>query len=140
MDPIPADAQGVDGLTRDIASCTTADDRLFMWTYEPGVFSYAERLFAGGLEYVHAGRFSSPADRAFVIARLGQQSVPVAVVEAETSVTGGDYPDIGAYFLSKYERVATLGFGDDRRHFQIFVDRQRPPAALDPRWSLPCFR
>ena len=135
------DSVGTRAATRYVAECLSPDDRLLLVTYAPEVFYVAERLFAGGINFFHAGAFSSPPEQATIVARLQRQSVPVVIVEdSEVAAFKENYSDVESYVASRYREAAVLGFGDSKRRFHVLVDKERNPVGTDSRWSLPCFQ
>ena len=132
---------GTRALTRYVAECLAPDDRLLLVTYAPEVFYVSERSFAGGINFFHAGAFSSPAEQKMIVTRLGRQSVPVVIVEeSEADAFKNNYPTVESYVTARYRQVAVVDFGDPSRRFQVLVDARRTPVATDSRWSLPCFQ
>lgn len=134
----PPDSDGVPRLTRYVFECTTPEDRLLLVAYEPQVFYYAERLFAGGIEHFHQRRFSSLAEQAKIVATLERQRVPLVIVEDERfRMLQDDYADVLAYVERRFRPVADTTF-DAGRRWRIYADRQaRPRGTWD---GLPCFR
>jgi hypothetical protein len=130
-------ASGVSRLARYVFDCTTADDRLLLVAYEPQVFYYAERLFAGGIEHFHQRRFSSAAEQGRVVAALRRQRVPLVIVEDDRArMLQDDYAQVFAYIRERYVPVGETRF-QAHRLWRIYADRT---ATERRKWDdLPCF-
>jgi hypothetical protein len=128
---------GVRRLTRYVFDCTTAQDRLLLVAYEPQVFYYAERLFAGGIEHFHQRRFSSAAEQGRIVAALRRQRVPLVIVEDDRArMLQDDYAQVFAYIREGYVPVGETTF-HAHRLWRIYADRK---AAVRRKWDdLPCF-
>jgi hypothetical protein len=66
----PLGSVGVRALTRYVLECTRPSDRVLTGAFEPQVFFYAERPFAGGQVYLRAGWHGAPEDQQLTIARM----------------------------------------------------------------------
>ena len=132
-----ADSSDIAGLTRYVFDCTTPQDRLLLVAYEPGVFYYAERLFAGGIEHFHQRRFSSPGEQAKILATLARQRVPLVIVEGErVRMLQDDYADVFDHITAHYTPAGETTFGTDRL-WRILAARS---FAQTGNWQgLPCF-
>jgi hypothetical protein len=132
-----ADSSDIARLTRYVFDCTTPQDRLLLVAYEPGVFYYAERLFAGGIEHFHQRRFSSPGEQAKIVATLARQRVPLVIVEAERArMLQDDYADVFDHISTHYTDAGETTFGTDRV-WRILAARS---LAQTGDWQgLPCF-
>ena len=135
----PAGSTDVAGLTRFVHECTTPRDRLLLVTYEPQVFYYAERLFAGGMTFFHQRANSSDMDQMHIVRKLETEQVPLVVVDERSQRSlEEDYPRLFAYLQRRFAVAGESTFGGDgTRRFRILTDRQRTPAST--RHDLPCF-
>ncbi len=131
------DSSDVARLTRYVFECTTDRDRLLLVVYEPAVFYYAERLFAGGIEHFHQRRFSSAPEQAKIVSALSHQHVPLVVVEdARLRMLQDDYVEVFNYIGSRYTPAGETTFGTDRL-WRIYANRTVSQART---WDgLPCF-
>lgn len=135
----PAGSTGVAGLTRFVHECTMPQDRLLLVTYEPQVFYYSERLFAGGMAFFHQRSHSSDADQILIVRTLESEQVPFVIVDERSQRTlEEDYPRLSAYLQQRFvpAGVSTFG-GDGTRRFRILADPSRH--ATTTRHGLPCF-
>ena len=136
IDLMSAD-EGVPRLTHYVFDCTAPRDRLLLVAYEPQVFYYSERLFAGGIEHFHQRRFSSAAEQSQIVAALGQQKVPLVIVDDERfRMLQDDYASVFAYIRGHYVPVGETRF-NAKRLWRIYADPQTP---VRRKWDdLPCF-
>jgi hypothetical protein len=130
---------GVAGLTRFVHDCTTPQDRLLLVAYEPQVFYYSERLFAGGMAFFHQRSNSSDAEQVQIVRTLESEQVPFVVVDERNLRTlEEDYPRLSAYLQQRFVAAGASTFGGDgTRRFRVLTDRQRTAAST--RDNLPCF-
>jgi hypothetical protein len=135
----PAGAEGIKKLTRYVHECVPAGERVLLVAYEPQVFYYSERLFAGGMEYFHQGRFSSPDELAETVERLSHQPVPMVIIERTRAEMFRDvYKPVFDYVGAKYHRAATSTFVDNRT-WDLFVENTRAVAGTRED-EVPCFQ
>ena len=136
----PVGSAGVQGLTRYVLDCTHLTDRLLVAWFEPQIFFYAERPFAGGQAYLDPGWHSSPADQALTIARMRAQQVPIVLTSAswEPGFHEG-FPLIHQYVQEHYVEAARSTFGGDRE-YAVFVNRAAKPRRQYEPLNLPCYR
>ena len=133
------DEAGVKRLTRYVHECLLPEDRLLVVSYEPQVFYYAERLFAGGMEYFHQHRFSSPEELSETVGRLSQQRVPMVLVDrTRIDMFEQSYRPVAEYVRSHYRHAATSAFGGSRS-WDVFAANARPSASVRE-GGLPCYR
>jgi hypothetical protein len=132
------DNVGVQRLTQYVFECTAPEDRLLLVAYEPQVFYYAERLFAGGIEHFHQRRFSSAAEQARIVADLRRQRVPLVIVDNDRyRMLQDDYADVLAHVSRRYQPIGESTFGAVRS-WRIYADRT---VKATRSWDdLPCFR
>ena len=111
-----------------------------MTWFSPDVFYYAERGFAGGQTFLHAGYHASVADQRLTIERMQQQSVPIVLARRDlVEEFRQRFPLIHDYVDTRYRLAAESTFGGERS-FLIFVDARRNPVARHPDLGLPCYR
>lgn len=124
-------------LTRYLHACTAPEDRVLLVAYEPQVFYFSERLFAGGMAFFHQRRFSSEPEQSMIVGRLQRERVPVVIIEEERlRMLQDDYAQVYGRVTRQYVAAARTTFGDDRR-WRVLVDPKREP--LSTRDGLPCY-
>lgn len=124
-------------LTRYLHACTAPGDRVLLVAYEPQVFYFSERLFAGGMAYFHQRRFSSEPEQAMIVRRLERERVPVVIIEEERlRMLQDDYPQVYRHVTTQYVDAARTAFGDDRQ-WRVLVDPKLEP--MSTRDTLPCY-
>jgi hypothetical protein len=131
---------GVRALTRYVLECTRPSDRVLTGSFEPQVFFYAERPFAGGQVYLRAGWHGSPEDQQLTIARMQRQRVPIVFFSTATEpeVQRG-FPQVYRYVEEQYQLAMRSSFGGDR-DYTVFVKRGVQPRSMYTALNLPCFR
>ena len=136
----PPGSTGLRALTRYLLDCTAPSDRVLVTWYEPGVYFYAERGFAGGQAYFERGSFGSVADQRLTIERMQRQSIPIIVgrQDQEEAFRLG-FPLVYDYIQTRYRLAAESSFGGEQS-FLVFVDAQVNPDAEHPDLGLPCYR
>ena len=136
----PPGSTGLRALTRYVLDCTSPSDRVLVTWFEPEVFYYAERGFAGGQLYLYAGWHASVADQRLTIARMQRQSVPIVLGRRDLlEEFRRQFPLIYNYVLTRYKLAAESTFGEEES-FLIFVDAQLDPDSEHPDLGLPCYR
>jgi hypothetical protein len=119
--------------------CTIHDDRLLMTPLSPEVYVMADRGFAGGHEAVMRGFYTSAADQDQMMARLDRQSVPLVIMGDEwADVLRADMPRLAAFIDTRYRSLAFIDV-PETRGVEVFVDKLRPSARVDPETGWPCF-
>ena len=136
----PPGSTGLRALTRYLLDCTAQSDRVLVTWYEPGVYFYAERGFAGGQAYFERGSFGSVADQRLTIERMQRQSVPIIVGRADQEAEFRQaFPLVYDYVQTRYRLATESTFGGEQS-FLIFVDAKMDPDAEHPALGLPCYR
>ena len=136
----PPGSTGLRALTRYVLDCTAPSDRVLVTWFEPDVFYYAERGFAGGQVYLDAGWHASAADQRLTIERMQRQSVPIVLGRRDlVEEFRQEFPLVYDYVQARYRLAAELAFGEEQSYL-IFVDGRRDPDAEHPDLGLPCFR
>ncbi|HEY6362182.1 MAG TPA: hypothetical protein VIX63_13810 [Vicinamibacterales bacterium] len=122
-----------------IHRCTRPDDRLMMTGLFPEVYVLAERGFAGGHVAFMPDVYTSKADQARTITRLGRQSVPfVLVVSQYEHDLRAEMPDLAAYLDERYVPMAHIPV-PETLGVQVYVERRRQSWGIDPLTAWPCF-
>jgi hypothetical protein len=136
----PDGSPGIRALTRYIHTCTTPEDRVLVTWFEPGVFFYAQRPFAGGQVYLDPGWHDSPHDQRLTIARMQAQRVPIVLVRAEVErLYEQRFPLVHDYVRQRYRTAARSTFGADEE-YAVLVDRSVQPSGRYEPLDLPCYR
>ena len=130
-----ASSERIRSLVHYLHDCTRPIDRVFVSGFSPDVIFFSGRGFAGGhLMYVQGSHGSTRSQRQ-TVDRLRRQSVPIALLHADT----GEYPPrVADYFSEWYRPVATI----DPASFQgltVLVDRRRVPSGHYAPLDAPCF-
>ena len=135
------DETGYRGLARYAFACTAPDDRLLVTWFEPIIYFYAEREFAGGRVFFDGGWHDSTRDQQFTIQRLQHQRVPLVFVRDEFELMFRKYfPLVAAYVDQRYVRTAPAAHADQVVGYQIWVEKTRQSVRTYERLGLPCFR
>ena len=136
----PPGSTGLRVLTRYVHDCTAPSDRLLVTWFEPGVFYYAERGFAGGQAYFEYGWHASVADQRLTLARMQRQSVPIILGRRDQDDEFREgFPLIYDYINTRYRLAAESTFGGNQA-FLVFVDARLAPDSEHPALGLPCYR
>ena len=136
----PPGSTGLRTLTRYLLDCTAPSDRVLVTWFEPDVFYYAERGFAGGQTYIYSGWHASVADQRLTIKRMQRQSVPIILMrQVDEESFRQEFPLMYDYIQTRYRLAAESTFGGGRT-FLVFVDAQLAPVAEHPGLGLPCYR
>ena len=134
------DNTGIRGLTRYVMECTMPSDRLLVTWFEPQVFFYAERPFAGGQAYFDPGWHGSDGEQGLTIARLRSQRVPIVLTHpAAEAAMQSHFARVFDYLNQHYTVVARSTFGSDRE-YGVLVHRAIPPNGIYEPLGLPCYR
>ena len=130
---------GVKRLTQYVHECVPPADRLLLVAYEPQVFYFAERLFAGGMEYFHQHRFSSPEELAETVERLSRQRVPLVLIDrTRADMFEQSYRPVSDFVRDHYRHAATSTFGGTRI-WDVFAVNSRPVSSARED-GLPCYQ
>ena len=136
----PGDSTGVRALTRYVLECTRPGDRILAGSFEPQIFFYAERAFAGGQVYLKGGWHDSSEAQELTIARLKRQRVPLVIINAATEAeVQSRFPLVYQYVQNNY-REATRGNFGGGPDYAVFVKQDLPPRSTEPHVGLPCYR
>ena len=136
----PGDDTGVRALTRYVLECTRPSDRLLAGSFEPQIFFYAERAFAGGQLYLKGGWHESSDDQRLTIERLKRQRVPIVLINVATEAeVQGSFPLVLQFVRGNYREAARGTFGG-RDEYAIYVQRELASRGTYPSFGLPCYR
>jgi len=132
---------GLHELTRYVLACTAPSDRILVAWFEPEVFFYGERGFAGGQVYLYKGWHSSDADQRLTVERMRKQRVPIVLVNSalEGNPFKFDFPIVYQYVVERYRVAAEGTFGFDQT-YSVLTDRHIVPTGTYDRFDLPCYR
>ena len=134
------DSTGIRALTRYVLECTRPRDRILTGSFEPQVFFYAERGFAGGQVYLRNGWHGSERDQRLTIERMQRQRVPIVLISAptEAGIQRG-FPLVYRYVQDNYREAERASFGGDREYV-VFVKAGLQARGIYPPLDLPCYR
>jgi hypothetical protein len=136
----PEGSTGIRALTRYIHDCTRPDDRVLVTWFEPGVFFYAQRRFAGGQVYLDPGWHDSTDDQRLTIERMKTQRVPIVLVRAEVErIYQQTFGLVHDYVRLRYWTAARSTFGGDQE-YAVLVDMSLAPSGRYEPLDLPCYR
>ena len=136
----PPGSTGLRALTRYLLDCTAPSDRVLVTWFEPDVFDFAERGFAGGQAYFEHGAFGSVADQRLTIERMQQQSIPIILGRRDQEdLFRLGFPLVYDHVQTRYRLAAESTFGGEQT-FLVYVDAQLNPDAEHPDLGLPCYR
>jgi hypothetical protein len=136
----PEGSTGIRALTRYIHQCTGPEDRVLVTWFEPGVFFYAQRPFAGGQVYLDPGWHDSPDDQRLTIARMKAQRVPIVLVRGEVEgLYQKTFGLVDEYVRERYRTAARSTFGADQE-YAVLVDKGVTPSGRYEPLDLPCYR
>ncbi|MDO8794128.1 MAG: hypothetical protein Q7J25_05860 [Vicinamibacterales bacterium] len=128
---------GRGGLERYLRDCTRPDDRVLVSYFNPLLYIYSERGFAGG-QWRYFRFHNSPGEQQATMRKLAQEHVPVAIVRRSSWESfHAEWEPLARHIESKYRRLeAYHPEGDD---IEVWVDANRSQTgSLDG--NVPCFR
>jgi hypothetical protein len=135
------DEIGYRGLTRYALACTQPDDRLLVTWFEPIIYFYAEREFAGGRIFFDGGWHDTVRDQQFTVDRLRRQRVPIVFIRDDYELMFRKYfPLVAEYVNVHHVKAEPLANADQIAGYQVWLDKSRTAARTYPRLGLPCFR
>ena len=128
---------GKGGLERYLLECTRPDDRVLLSFFDPLLYIYSGRGFAGD-QWRYFRFHNSPGEQQTTMRKLAQEHVPVAIVRRsswESFYT--EWEPLARHIESRYTRLDTYRpEGDD---IEVWIDRSRMPSGtIDG--NVPCFR
>jgi hypothetical protein len=102
----------------------------------------ANRAFAAGQPTFRPGFYATLADQRRMLERLGRQSVPVVVTEAEDTYLedlAPEFPMVHEYLMASYMTAGELP-GVHGNSMRLLVARDRVATRTYSTTGLPCFR
>ena len=134
------DSTGIRALTRYVLECTRPSDRILAGSFEPQLFFYAERAFAGGQVYLKGGWHDSEDAQKLTIERLQRQRVPIVIINAATEAeVQSRFSLVYQYVQKNYREASRANFGSGP-DYAVFVKRDLAPRGQDTALGLPCYR
>jgi hypothetical protein len=137
IDSVPPEASGLFGLARYVFECTAPTDRVLVPGFEPQIFFYAERGFAGGRAFLVARWQDSDEDQQRVIDRLAGQRVPV-VLGRNDAAFEIRFPLVYNHLRHHYSKVSIGSHAMSGSW--VMVDSRITPTRVYQPLGLPCFR
>ncbi len=135
----PPGSAGLAGLARWLNECTHEQDRVSVIGFEPQIFVYSERGFAGGMAFYDLGWASSDQDQRNTIERWARQQVPIILaMESEWSSFSRDYPMIRSWIDQRYDIERQSAFGGQKA-LTVLRNRSLRSVATHEATELPCF-
>jgi hypothetical protein len=118
--------------------CLGPRDHVFLLGYFPEAAVWARHPFAGGQIWFQPGVLASDADHRFVMGRLAQQRVPVAVLNPLSDAIAAQSSELAAYMHGRFTEITTLTI-DDGRMLRVAFD---PTLAVrhDDQTGWPCYQ
>lgn len=124
-----------------VSACTLSTDRLFVLGEHPGLYYFADRLFAGGHAWLLPYYYSGDADEALMVERLRRARVPVVLTEAGPAYDE-DYRDefeqVHAYLDAEYRDAGEVDYGGSAP-LRLLVRADVTPTRRYEPLDLPCF-
>ena len=135
----PTGSTGVRALTRYVLECTRPADRILAGSFEPQIFFYSERAFAGGQVYLKGGWHESRDAQQLTVARLQRQRVPIVLINLLTEAEVKGFSIVYQYIEKNYREVfrGNLGSGPG---YAVLVKGDVPIRGTYPSLGLPCYR
>jgi hypothetical protein len=135
----PPGSVGVRGLTRYVLECTRPGDRILAGSFEPQIFFYSERAFAGGQVYLKGGWHQSREAQQLTVERMRRERVPIVLINLATEAEVQGFSIVYQYIQDNYREVWRGNFegGPD---YAIFGKRDLAPRRTSPPFDLPCYR
>jgi hypothetical protein len=135
----PPDSTGVRALTRYVLECTRPGDRILAGSFEPQIFFYAERAFAGGTPYLKGGWHQSREAQQLTVDRMRRQRVPIVLINVATEAEVRGFSIVYQYIQDNYREVwrGNFGSGPD---YAVLVKSDVSTRGTYPSFGLPCYR
>jgi hypothetical protein len=129
------------GLVGYLRRCTRPEDRVFLTWFQPDVYFFSQRGFAGGMVVVFGGHWSEAENQRSIVDRLATQSVPVFILRNEEHAEfRPTHRVIDEYLRSQFQDAGSTSFGDaDGNVYTVLTRRDRTPTGIDAMTSMPCF-
>jgi len=135
----PPGSIGVRALTRYVLECTRPADRILAGSFEPQIFFYAERAFAGGLPYLKGGWHESREAQQLTVERMRRQRVPIVLINVATEAEVRGFSIVYQYIQDNYRETARANFGGGP-DYAVLVKRDLTPRGTYASFDLPCYR
>ncbi|MBA2449315.1 MAG: hypothetical protein H0V51_14945 [Chloroflexi bacterium] len=130
-------------LVRYIETCTKPTDRVLVTSFQPDVYFFSGRAFAGDQIFFYLEYRTSPEDQQRTLAGMQEQSVPVVLADGrryEADIQS-EFSLIHDYLTQHYRLAREVQFDkSDPVIFRVLVDRRITPTGTYEPLSLPCFR
>lgn len=132
---------GLAGMVRYVRACTAPSDRLFVAWFEPELYFYSERRFAGGQVVLDPGYPIPPAEQQLTVERFSRQRVPIVLADETWTLPWlvDRFPLIASYLHERYRVSAQTTF-DSPKVYYVLLDRDTVPTGVYARFDLPCLR
>jgi hypothetical protein len=135
----PPGSAGVRGLTRYVLECTRPGDRILAGSFEPQIFFYAERAFAGGQVYLKGGWHDSREAQELTVERMRRQRVPIVLINLVTEAEVRGFSIVYQYVQENYREAYRGNFGNGP-DYAVFVKNDASARGTYPSFDLPCYR
>ena len=130
------------GMAGYLRACTSSDARVLVTWFAPEIYFFSQRGFAGGMVVFLGEHWSSEQDQRRTIEQLDAQSVPLAIVQTESSDGfRSTFPLVSAYLDSSYRLAGATSFGDPRvtaDGYHVLIRRHLGQVPADADWGVPC--
>jgi hypothetical protein len=122
-----------------IRTCTPPGSRLFVMTFAPEIFIYADREFAGGQVAMTPGYFVTGRHAALMVERLSREDVPLVILDSQTRAEmAAQYPRVMEYVFARYHDVGRFPMGSDK-HLDVLAENRRAVRRNVGDGGFPCF-
>jgi hypothetical protein len=135
----PPGSTGIRALTRYVQECTRPADRILAGSFEPQIFFYSERAFAGGQVYLKGGWHESREAQELTVERMRRQRVPIVLINVATEAEVRGFSIVYRYIQENYREAARQNFGSGP-DYAVFVKHDLPSRGTEPSFGLPCYR
>ena len=126
-------------LSRYIGACTRPSDRLFVTHFQPDIYYYAGRAFAGDQFFFYHQYRTASEDQQRFLARLRAQSVPIVLAKTrEYGEIQNQFPLLHDHLIAHYQDAGALTLERDVQ-YRVLIDPRVPPTGTYEPLSLPCF-
>jgi hypothetical protein len=127
------------GIIEYLSACSPKGARFLPLTFAPELFFYTGHGFAGGIESLVPGYYTTAADTARILDRLSREDVPFTIMDNETADRfRAGYPRLMQYVDSRFREVAVFPVGEGKWRI-ILADSRRPSLRVFGDRKLPCF-
>ena len=126
-----------------VRECTRPEDRLLVTQFQPDLYFFAGRAFAGDQIFFFPRYRSSPLDQERTLARLQAQSVPIVLspIRRYEADFEPEFRLLHDHLVAHYQLMREVSFDEtDPVVYAVLVDRRLVPTRTYEPLSLPCFR